>query len=164
MGLDTSHDCWHGAYSAFGRWREKLAEVAGLPPLWMMEHFKSPGDEPFMSYGDNLTLQNIAATIRRVTPQLSDDADDLDRIRRWPPIPWASLEPRPLLVLLTHSDCDGEIAASDCAPLADDLASLIPLLPDGEAGGHIGHWRHKTQTFVDGLRAAAAAGEAVNFR
>lgn len=29
MGLDTSHDCWHGAYSAFSRWRNKLAEVAG---------------------------------------------------------------------------------------------------------------------------------------
>jgi len=29
MGLDTSHDCWHGAYSAFHRWRVKLAEVAG---------------------------------------------------------------------------------------------------------------------------------------
>jgi hypothetical protein len=39
MGLDTSHDCWHGAYSAFMRWREKLAEVAGLPPLRMMEGY-----------------------------------------------------------------------------------------------------------------------------
>ena len=29
MGLDTTHNCWHGAYSAFGRWRNKLAEVAG---------------------------------------------------------------------------------------------------------------------------------------
>jgi hypothetical protein len=33
MGLDTTHDCWHGAYSAFMRWRRKLAEVAGYPPL-----------------------------------------------------------------------------------------------------------------------------------
>lgn len=23
MGLDTSHDCWHGAYSAFTRWRQQ---------------------------------------------------------------------------------------------------------------------------------------------
>ena len=28
MGLDTSHDCWHGPYSAFRRFREKIAEVA----------------------------------------------------------------------------------------------------------------------------------------
>ncbi len=30
MGLDTSHDCWSGAYSAFHRWRSKLAELVGL--------------------------------------------------------------------------------------------------------------------------------------
>lgn len=28
MGLDTSHDCWRGAYSAFNRWRRALAEAA----------------------------------------------------------------------------------------------------------------------------------------
>lgn len=29
MGLDTSHGCWHGAYSAFSRFRQLLAEAAG---------------------------------------------------------------------------------------------------------------------------------------
>jgi hypothetical protein len=29
MGLDISHDCWHGSYSSFARFREKLAEVCG---------------------------------------------------------------------------------------------------------------------------------------
>jgi len=29
MGLDTSHDSWHGAYSAFHRWRERIAEASG---------------------------------------------------------------------------------------------------------------------------------------
>src|SRR5437016_2133419 len=42
MGLDTTHDCWHGAYSAFMRWRTKLAEVAGLPPLMLIESFYEP--------------------------------------------------------------------------------------------------------------------------
>jgi hypothetical protein len=27
MGLDTTHDAWHGAYSAFMRWREKVGPV-----------------------------------------------------------------------------------------------------------------------------------------
>ena len=27
MGLDCSHGCWHGAYSAFMRWRAKLART-----------------------------------------------------------------------------------------------------------------------------------------
>lgn len=29
MGLDVSHGCWHGAYSSFYAWRNKLSEVAG---------------------------------------------------------------------------------------------------------------------------------------
>jgi len=28
MGLDVSHDCFSGAYSAFNRWRNELARVA----------------------------------------------------------------------------------------------------------------------------------------
>ncbi len=39
MGLDTSHDCWHGPYSSFNRWRTIVAQAAGYPPLEMMEGF-----------------------------------------------------------------------------------------------------------------------------
>lgn len=30
MGLDTSHDAWHGPYSSFHSWRLALARAAGL--------------------------------------------------------------------------------------------------------------------------------------
>jgi hypothetical protein len=30
MGLDTTHDCWHGAYSAFNRFRHGIARAIGL--------------------------------------------------------------------------------------------------------------------------------------
>lgn len=30
MGLDVSHDCWHGAYSAFHRWRVEIGKAAGI--------------------------------------------------------------------------------------------------------------------------------------
>lgn len=40
MGLDTTHGCWHGAYSAFHRWRAKIAEVAGLPDIMTMQGYK----------------------------------------------------------------------------------------------------------------------------
>lgn len=79
------------------------------------------------------------------------------------PIRWDCLKDRPLHILLYHSDCDGEIAQEDCGPIADDLESLLPLLPDEEAAGHIGHWRTKTQAFIDGLRKAAAAGQPLEF-
>jgi hypothetical protein len=29
MELDTTHDAWQGSYTAFNRWRGRLAEVAG---------------------------------------------------------------------------------------------------------------------------------------
>jgi hypothetical protein len=39
MGLDTSHDAWHGSYSAFGMWRATIAKLGGFPPLEdMMGH------------------------------------------------------------------------------------------------------------------------------
>ncbi len=30
MGLDTSHNCWHGSYSSFNRFRFSLAKQIGL--------------------------------------------------------------------------------------------------------------------------------------
>lgn len=122
MGLDTTHGCWHGAYSAFMRWRDKLAEVSGIP-LRKMQGFC--------------------------------DADE-------DAVPWSALKPDPLHVLLDHSDCDGEIAAKDCGPLADRLEELLPLL-DGDGGGHIGSYKEKTQQFIDGLHLAASLGEPVEF-
>lgn len=157
MGLDCSHDAWHGAYSAFMRWRQEIARVAGLPPLELMEGFFCPqrkdGDE----------FLGVTPTIY-VDPRSSELAlSSLKRIEERLPIKWECLKPSPLHELLYHSDCDGEIAADRCGPIADELEKLIPLLPDCEAGGHIGHWRRKTEQFVKGLREAAAAGEPLDF-
>lgn len=44
MGLDTTHDCWHGSYSAFNRWRNAIAEAAGYALV--------PGD-----HGQNIDLR-----------------------------------------------------------------------------------------------------------
>jgi hypothetical protein len=119
MGLDTSHDAWHGAYSAFMSWRLKIAELIGIN-LRTMEGFD----------GDNK---------------------------------WEALKPDPLHVLLSHSDCDGEIAWQDCGPIADRLYELIEKLPDEDTGGHIGNWRDKTRQFADGCRAAFEAKENLDF-
>lgn len=148
MGLDTTHGCWHGAYSAFMRWREELAHVAGLPPLELMEGFFERGSyrDPFRDHAERWK-----------------DLGGADRFYRSLPIRWDSLRPSALHELLFHSDCEGEIPAERCAPIADALEELLPRLPAGEAGGHIGNWRDKTQTFIDGLRKAAAAGEKVEF-
>jgi hypothetical protein len=90
-------------------------------------------------------------------------ATDLKNIRKWLPISWDALKPDILHVLLHHSDCDGIIEHKHCKSLADRLEELLPLLPDGDGGGHIGDWREKTQRFIDGLRLADSLGENVEF-
>lgn len=44
MGLDVSHDCFTGAYSAFHRWRTELARAMGVGDIMSMEGYT-------MSYG-----------------------------------------------------------------------------------------------------------------
>ena len=157
MGLDTSHNAWHGAYSAFMRWRRMLAQVAGLPPLDLMEGFY----EPLGSPGGQVTLYyGIETNMPAYGP---DSQPYLASIDERLPIRWECLKPSALHELLYHSDCDGEIAADRCGPIADALEELIPLLPDESAGGHIGNWREKTAQFVSGLRLAAEKGEPLDF-
>ncbi len=58
MGLDTTHDCWHGSYSSFYRFRTELARAAGLPELSAMEGFTdgSPGRSWAEFEGDALVV------------------------------------------------------------------------------------------------------------
>ena len=156
MGLDTTHDCWHGAYSAFMRWRKKLAEVAGLPPLELMEGF--------YYFDGNGTLQAVRCALKTWTMKPMDWlAESIEVLEQSLPIKWDCFKPDVLYELLSHSDCDGELAPELCGPLADRLEELLPLLPDEENWGHIGNWKEKTQAFIDGLRTAAAANESVGF-
>jgi hypothetical protein len=114
MGLDTTHNCWHGSYGSFGRWRKAVADAAGYGNLDAYEGFGG----------------------KKQWPDVDDDI---------------------LAVLLSHSDCDGEILAKDCLPLAIRLERLIVLIKDER-------WQETTQQFVNGLRLAAELGENVEFQ
>lgn len=155
MGLDTTHDCWHGGYTAFHFWRVKLAAAVNIP-LDLMDGFYSDRD------GD-LNLRVMGKLAVQESPRLQIIQDKLSEYHALLPIPWEILKPDVLHFLLHHSDCDGDIPAELCAPLADRLQEVLPLLPDENVGGHIGTWRDKTQKFIDGLRLAASRGEAVEF-
>lgn len=135
MGLDTTHEAWHGAYSAFSRWRHRLARVAGYEVV------------------------NIEGRWARETV-LIDWGHIVEKNYYGE---WDEPPRDPLIVLIAHSDCEGVIHPEHARPLADRLEELLPLLPEGEGGGHIGDWRSKTRTFIDGLRAAAAAQEDIGF-
>lgn len=157
MGLDTTHNCWHGAYSAFSRWREQLAIAAGYTfsyvPMFpeTYEHSDAMRQGPMRENVD-IDWGNIEATIGR------------DLMGKWPAIPVRpDGTPDPLIILLAHSDCEGEIESKYCGPLADRLEELLPKVEGIDAGGHVGSMVEKTQTFIKGLRLAAKRGEKVGF-
>lgn len=135
MGLDTSHGCWHGAYSAFSRWRNELWKVAGYD------------------------FERDPKKTWHLFPRLNWSAITEDNLAGQ----WESTPEDPLVVLIAHSDCDGSIYPEQALHLADRLEQLLPLLPDEPDNGHIGVWQDKTQKFIDGLRQAAALGEPVKF-
>lgn len=138
MGLDCSHDCWSGAYSRFGRWRDELARAAGY-------RFREPTANEKRDY---LALY---------------PAPDLN----WEQIPperfqgeWGGDVPDDaLLYLIVHSDCDGVLHPAQAGPLADRLEQLLPLLEDNPHE----EWPRRTRQFIDGLRYAAGLGDDVEF-
>lgn len=133
------------------RWRQKIAELAGMPPLDLMEGFYRaiPGDD-------------CMDPIYWARKGLNDEKAFED-LRARLPIKWDALKPSPLHKLLYHSDCDGEIAWQDCGPIADALQELLPKFPNSDAGGHIGFWRDKTSEFIVGCRRAFEAKENLIF-
>lgn len=141
MGLDTSHDCWHGAYSAFGRWRQEVAKAAGY---WVV-----PVTWPDMGYPTDTVMLEW------------HKYEDKNYKGEWDEVPHD-----PLLLLIVHSDCDGEIKPEHATLLADRLEGILPNLPEDEGMGHIarrGGYKGATQKFIDGLREAAKANEPVDF-
>lgn len=138
MGLDTSHDAWHGPYSAFMRWREEIAQLAGMPPLRLMAGFYEPPDKGLSVLWHGAQVES---GIKRLDLQL--------------PISWDCLKPSPLHQLLFHSDCDGELAWEVC----DDIANALAALPPSNDPVT----NDQTATFIKGLRLAAATKENLNF-
>lgn len=77
-------------------------------------------------------------------------------------IPWSDprITDQGLVLLLNHSDCDGEISPSDCARIADSLERLL-----GEFRGEESeYYRDRTREFIEGCRAAARANQHLIFR
>ena len=152
MGLNISHNAFDGAYSAFMRYRQKLAEVMGLPPLDLMDGFYS-------------TETNNPLVLLNYRYPNGDELDmaHLRRIFKSMPIRWESLKPNPLHELLYHSDCDGHINWRKCGKMADELEKLLPMLNE-DYGGHLGNLKETTEKFIKGLRLAYSNKEKLIFR
>lgn len=137
MGLDCSHDAFHGAYSAFNRFRQAVCQALGgsFPPhTTSLAHLEvEKPDDGSWYVPDEVT--------RETHPGL-----------------WAFLE---------HSDCDGIIAPEICKALADEMEALLPRLDAaGSGGGHIeraGGFGGVARQFIQGCRMASSRGEDLDF-
>lgn len=141
MGLDTSHDAWHGAYGAFARWRKDIAIALGLI---------TEGESLFpKSKYDPEELKDSPLNWEKL-----DAMTDCEGI-------WYEQPDDPIWYLLNHSDCSGVIKHEHLLPLANRLQELVPLVDNPES---VSDWyNNRTQRFVDGLRAAHDAGEDLDF-
>ena len=136
MGLDVSHDCFHGAYSAFNRFRQSVARACGgsFPP-------HEPGalntdGKPYETWSWYYESEIVPAEHR-------------DGMR----------------LLLAHSDCDGELAPQEAEMVAGFLDWVADRMT-GEMGGHLqkyGTMADLARGFARGCRQAAEAGETVTF-
>jgi len=157
MGLDVyvendGTELWHGAYSAFSRFRIYIARMAGicLEAMWGYVE-RGPFKEgkiycPFWMHHEN-AIDNVKYMNEK-----------------YEPIPFPPKEEEPLVILLDHSDCDGEIEIEDLEPLSKRLTQLYNRMEDKEMGGHIGNIKEKTKFFIDGLNKAIELQERVLFR
>jgi hypothetical protein len=114
MGLDTSHDCWHGSYNGFGIFRNLVGKVAGLPyrkPNMALGEF---GHDVLDIDWDQITMRQIMGHWDRKGPTVDRgpgyDAPITD----------------PVLYLLVHSDCDGKLRRGYLPELKTRLEELTP--------------------------------------
>lgn len=115
MGLDVSHDCWHGSYHLFDAFRQRLKQAAAV------YYFRRlAGSEP-----EPKDANERAAYRDRLRQRYADQAETFR----------AEYAQDALAVLIVHSDCDGSIAWADEERLAARLEELAPILAEGEASG-----------------------------
>ncbi len=152
MGLDTSHDAWHGAYSSFNTWRTKIAEIAGFPPLELMQGF----------YSDNGEYPSIWVLIDYKYPLGNEiDMASIRRLRERLPIKWDLFEKHPLIELLTHSDCEGHINYGACGKIATELERLLQSLEEDEITKF--PYKERTKQFIEGCKLAHKNKEKLEF-
>jgi len=158
MGLDVSHDAFHGAYSAFNRFRMAVCWAAGgsFPPHVLPERLKE------------LKLEE------EKNPNYWDEKRDPPKAgiacHNWWYVPdGVTKETHPgLYLFLSHSDCDGTLTPDECRLVASDLEKLVDVIGQFPLSdeGHIrrdGGYRAVLERFIAGCRLAAERNEVMDF-
>lgn len=151
MGLDCSHNAFHGGYISFSYLRQIVTAAtegeSSFPPHWRRD-------------SEGLIIRDSGGF-----PVRDESLDP----QSWYIDESYTRESHPgLYEFLSHSDCDGEISPEMCVLVADDLEALLPAVEalKWPAPGHIeaaGGYAATLRRFIDGCRSAAASGEPLEF-
>lgn len=101
MGLDTTHNAYHGSYGGFGHMRNAVGQAAGYQLVQDALHGHVFVDVP--------------------TELFTSDHVEGE---------WGEVPEDPLMVLFCHSDCDGVIHPREAAALEARLREVIPMIPE----------------------------------
>lgn len=131
MGLDTTHDCWHGSYGGFSAFRKELGRAAGFD-VANYDWDSITNDQLLGHWGDH-------------PPVIQNGIYDPPRHD-------------PILYLLLHQDCEGEIEWRNLAGLKESLEKLR------DSGHRFTDYTDKClDQFIEGLGVAIHCGESVGF-
>lgn len=140
MGLDTTHDCWHGPYSSFYAFREAVAAAAKSLYDYTPSYQERP-ERAYFGWWDN------AYVPRGSGPGYYND---------------------PLDIFFVHSDCEGYIFPHDAQELIGRLEGILDHLKEESKGVPTYeriHWViDRLARFIDGLNDAVKKWQIVEFR
>jgi len=152
MGLDTSHDCWHGAYGSFREFREGVGRAAGLPYRVITESGYDKGSYTLDIDWDIYTEANLEGDW------------DTDPVWQQKGDIYGHPKQDDVLYLLIHSDCDGVLRSTYLPRLKKRLEELVPAYDAWVDANYDRHYyKHDLKLFIDGLTKAIEAGEDVDF-
>lgn len=156
MGLDTTHDCWHGAYGGFHDFRELVGKAAGLPYRKAIRQSFEDRDSLVLDIDwDKVTANQIAGKWPKST---APKGPVVERGPGYDPPVQDNV-----LYLLIHSDCDGELKNRYLPQLKARLEELEPEYERLTADDKYRYDRGNLRQFIDGLNRAIKSGEDVGF-
>lgn len=152
MGLDTSHNCWHGSYSNFALWRNDIGRIIG----WDTTNTEGLGTTSYVipegrvPEQDPLPDEEVTTDGETYTIRWSESYDNKVWLGHWDKDPDDVID-----VLMVHSDCEGTIFHRFCEPLAMRLLEIAKRQDGWE--------QERSKQFIVGLLDAHDRGEDVDF-
>lgn len=145
MGLHFSHCEAYWVYSAFNRFRARLAAEVGIA-LHCMESFA-------WDFSKNKPCEKVKITMF--------DENDVSEVKALigiqPVIKWESVKDD-IVPLLNHSDCDGELTVEECKQVVPRLRELVAAWEDDDKD------KIKALELAEGMELAIERNEPLEFR